>query len=155
MSAAGRFGVIFGRVENCQKFCDCQQLADARRQIEEFQLPVFPADGGVAGDQFPDAARIKVNDFGKVQEDFLCAFAERLANRRAQDQIAFAESDVAAQIENHRVAELPFGNIQPSHYYNCRRCRRRFLLLLFLPLFPKNLLEASDFARHNPQTFTS
>src|SRR5215207_5934543 len=108
-------GLVLVDVEDGQQLGDGEQVPDLPRQVEELQLPALAPEGGEAGDEFADAARVHVADLRQVQEDLLPAPLGQSPDRAAQRDVALADRDLAAEIEHGHVAGLPLGNLHVGH----------------------------------------
>ena len=115
--AAECFRFAFINIENGQQFRNRQQILNFLRQIQKSQTTAFFVDGGVALNEFADAARINVADAAEIEQNFLFAFAEQTANRGAKRDAAFADCYLAIHIENCNIACLTFSYVKFSHFY--------------------------------------
>src|SRR4051812_12781332 len=74
---------------------DLQKVVDFLREVQQFQLATFLADGRECADQFADTGAVNVGHVSQVQQDLLFAFAKDFADGVSQDHAAFAKSDAA------------------------------------------------------------
>src|SRR6185369_10441650 len=115
LKAVERFRFAVVNVEHGQQLRDGQQILQLLREIEQFELAAFFADGSVARHQLADAAGIDVAHAGQVQENALLAFLKQTPDSGAQRDTAFPNRDLSAHVENGYVSCLTFVDIQLSH----------------------------------------
>ena len=85
---------------------DLEQVVDPFGEAEEFELAVLAGDGGVAIDEFTDAGAIDVADLAEIEEEFLIAGGDEIANGIAEKRRPFSEGDSADGIDYGNVTDL-------------------------------------------------
>ena len=118
-SAAGNGGVLRGLAEAGQRggfirlyvedhveARDLQNVADAFREIDEFQLAARAADGRVRSNQLADAGAVDIIDVVQIEQDLAMPLVEQLADYPPEHCAAFAQRDFAAEIHHDDVARL-------------------------------------------------
>src|SRR5689334_24399533 len=75
-----RFCFVFIVVEDCQQFCNHQQVLNTIRQFEQPQLPTLTGNSRVVCDQLADAARVDVTHAREIQQDLLLARVGEVPN---------------------------------------------------------------------------
>src|SRR5207237_6359540 len=88
---------------------------DLLAEAEHLELATLAADGGVAGDQLADAARIHVANARQVEQHLLLPFADEAADGAAQGNVALADGDLSFEVEDRHVPCLALADVQFSH----------------------------------------
>ena len=106
-------------VENGVELGDVQDVVNLLGEIEEFELAPGVADGGKAADQFADAGGIDVIDVSEVEDDFLLAIADELADGIAQLSGFVAEGDASIHVDDGNVADFARSDVHGSGPIDC------------------------------------
>src|ERR1041385_5032548 len=114
------FAVV--NVKYSQKFGDCQQVLKFLGEIEQLQLSVLLADGGVTGDQLADTARIDITDTREIKQNALLAFFKQSPDGGAQRNASLTDGYLAAHVKYGHISGLTFVDIQLSHFRNLLIC---------------------------------
>src|SRR5581483_12434890 len=90
---------------------DRQQIRDAPGQVEQLQAAALPAHGGIGADDLPEPGAIEVRHVGQVQHDLAVALVDQAVDLVLEQLVAFAERDLALEIEHHDVADRSFCDL--------------------------------------------
>src|SRR5271155_4405942 len=105
--ALDRGGFVIFNVEDGIQFGDLQQVVHLLGEVQQFEFATLVLGGGKGADQFADAGAVDVVDLAEVQNNFLIAFGEQVADGVAHHDAAFAEGDAAAAVYNSDSVHLP------------------------------------------------
>jgi hypothetical protein len=101
--------VVFD-VEDGVELGDVEDVLNFFGEAEEFEFAAGVADGGEAGDEFADAGGVDVVDVGEVEDDFLFAFGDELADGVAEFSCFVAERDASVDVKDGDVADFARGD---------------------------------------------
>src|SRR5580700_417201 len=93
-------------VEDGEEARDLQNVVNAFGEMQEFQLAAGVFHRGVSADEFADAGAVYVIHVVEAEQDFLVAGVHQIPDGLAQSGAAFAERDLAAEINDDDVAQL-------------------------------------------------
>ena len=75
-------------------------------EIEELEFASGVADGGEGADEFSDAGAVEVVDVGEVEDDFLFALGDQVANGGAESADFGTKDDASVNVEDGDVGDF-------------------------------------------------
>jgi hypothetical protein len=81
-------------------------------EVEELEFASGVADRGEGADEFSDAGAVEVVDIGEVEDDFLFALGDQVADGGAKSADLGAEDDAAVDVEDGDVRNFAGINFQ-------------------------------------------
>ena len=114
------FEFVVADIEDGVKLGDVEYVVDLFAEVEEFEFTAGVADGGETADKFADAGAVDVIDVGEVENDFLLAASEQIADGGAEGVGFVAEDDAATDVEQGDMIDFAGGNGQ-AHDGRCAR----------------------------------
>ena len=103
--------VVFD-VENGIELGDVQDVANFLGEVKEFEFATSVARGGEGADQFSHARAVEIVDAGEVEDDFLFAIGEQVADGSAEIADFGAEDETAVDVEDGDVGNFAGVNLQ-------------------------------------------
>ena len=100
----GEFVVL--DVEDGVELGDVEDVLDFLGEVEEFEFAAGVADGGEAADEFSDAGAVDVVDADQIEDDFLLALGDEVADSVAEVVDFVTEYDAAGHIEDGDVGDF-------------------------------------------------
>jgi len=97
--------VVFD-VEDGVELGDVEDVLNLLGEVKEFEFTPSIADCGEAADQFADAGAVDVVDALKVEDDFLFAAGDEVADGVAEVADFVAEDDASGDVENGDVSDF-------------------------------------------------
>ena len=101
--------VVFD-VEDGVELGDVEHVVDFLGEVEELEFASGVAQGRETGDEFADSGAVEVVDMGEIEDDFLFALCDEIANRVAQFADLGAEDDAPLDVEDGDVRDFAGGN---------------------------------------------
>ena len=103
-------------LENGEELGDGEKVLDLLGEIEELQLAALLVHRAVAANQFAEACRIHVGNLGEIEDELVLAGIDGLVHGIAQGLVAFADHDLALQVDDGHVAYQALDNIHGEYF---------------------------------------
>ena len=103
---------VVADIEDGVELGDVENVVDFLGEVEELEFAAGVAHGGEAADELPDAGAVDVVDVGEVEDDFLFAFGDEIADGVAEVADFFAEDDASVDVEDGNVSNFAGIDLQ-------------------------------------------
>src|SRR3990172_1906783 len=105
-------GFLLGivRLEDREELCDREQIVNPLRQVQQLELTVLAAHGGVAANDLPQAGAVHVGNIRQIQDDSLGPVLDQLIDLLAQQLVTLSDQHLSLQIQNGDAVHCSFIN---------------------------------------------
>ena len=107
-----------------------------------FSPPTLAVDGVQGADHLPETGAVDVRDLREVEHQLLVALKDHAVDLVLQKLVAFPDGQLARQVQNHHVADLPLFDLHRCYTPASRSPTHGRLTPVWWPLLPGGLLTA-------------